>query len=51
MDFKKEAEKNAFFLFFEDAEDNLDIVRRAVEETDVCLSPQRNPFTSLRPVR
>jgi hypothetical protein len=38
-------------LVLKDADDNLDIVRRAVEDTEVCLSPQRNPFTSLRPVR
>jgi hypothetical protein len=35
----------------QDAEDNLDIVRRQVEAVEVVVQPQRNPFTSLRPVR
>jgi len=34
-----------------DCEDNLDIVKREVEDVQVVMPPQRNPFQSLRPVR
>ena len=34
-----------------DQEDNLDIVKRTVDDVEVVMPPQRNPFQSLRPVR
>ena len=34
-----------------DCEDNLDIVKREVDDVETVMPPQRNPFQSLRPVR
>lgn len=35
----------------QDTEDNLELIRRNVDGTEVCFPPQRNPYSSLRPVR
>lgn len=39
------------YLFSKDTQDNLEIVQRNVDGVEVSLSPRRNPFSSLRPVR